>query len=430
MKKLLFTMLAGMMALGAMAQGGKFTVQGWFQCEGDSVTIEIFDSEYELLFFETRVASAEMLELSFDLEDAALLNVYDGRQGYQRHFSVPAIPGDTVVFYIEGEPYYRLGGSQFYIDYDEAVRAIEPQAIEVYEARDKQDANSDQYLAEAFNNYEEALLAYVENHPDQEASAGLLGIFAQSVIVDWDDVLERGVAMLTERVRNSVVADLYKPYLADAEESGTMALDTMAQGGKFTVQGWFLCEGDSVTFQVLDCGNPDYNEELYFETRAASAEMLELSFDLRDAALLLVYDGRQGYQRHQIVPAIPGDTVLFYMEGEPYYGLGGSQFYIDYDEAVRAIEPQMIELCESRNYDLFDNYVEALFAYIKDHPDQEASAALLGIFINKDGAGIRYDAVVRGDALLTERVRNSVAANLYKPMLARAKKKKLVKLSN
>ena len=430
MKKLFLSLLVGMMALGAMAQGGKFTVQGWFQCEGDSVTIEIFDSEFELLYFETRVASAEMLELSFDLEDAALLNVYDGRQGYQRHFSVPAIPGDTVVFYMEGEPYYRLGGSQFYIDYDEAVRAIEPQAIEVYEARDKQDADSDQYLAEAFNNYEEALLAYVKEHPDQEASAGLLGIFAQSVIVDWDDVLERGVAMLTERVRNSVVANLYKPYLAEAEESGTMALDTMGQGGKFTVQGWFLCEGDSVTFQVLDCGNPDYNEELYFETRAASAEMLELSFDLRDAALLIVYDGRQGYQRHQIVPAIPGDTVLFYMEGEPYYGLGGSQFYIDYDEAVRAIEPQMIKLCESRNYDLFDNYVEALFAYIKDHPDQEASAALLGIFINKDGAGIRYDAVVRGDALLTERVRNSVAANLYKTMLARAKKKKLVKLSN
>ena len=211
--------------------------------------------------------------------------------------------------------------------------------------------------------------------------------------------------------------------------AGLMALGAMAQGGKFTVQGWFLCEGDSVTFQVLDCGNPDYNEELYFETRAASAEMLELSFDLRDAALLLVYDGRQGYQRHQIVPAIPGDTVLFYMEGEPYYGLGGSQFYIDYDEAVRAIEPQMIELCESRNYDLFDNYVEALFAYIKDHPDQEASAGLLGIFAQS--VIVDWDDVLeRGVAMLTERVRNSVAANLYKPMLARAKKKKLVKLSN
>ena len=208
--------------------------------------------------------------------------------------------------------------------------------------------------------------------------------------------------------------------------AGLMALGAMAQGGKFTVQGWFLCEGDSLKLQIIDC---DY-QLLYEVTRAASAEMLDLSFDLKDAALLIVVDGQEGYQRHHVVPAIPGDTVVFYIEGDPYYCLGGSQFYIDYDEAVRAIEPQMIELCESRNYDLFDNYVEALFAYIKDHPDQEASAALLGIFINKDGAAIRYDAVVRGDALLTERVRNSVAANLYKPMLARAKKKKLVKLSN
>ena len=100
---------------------------------------------------------------------------------------------------------------------------------------------------------------------------------------------------------------------------------------------------------------------------------------------------------------------------------------IDYDEAVRAIEPQMIELYEGRNYELFNHYVEALFAYIKDHPDQEASAALLGVFINIDGIEVRYDAVVRGDALLTERVRNSVAANLYKPILAEAKKRNLVK---
>ena len=35
LKKLFLSLLVGMMALGAMAQGGKFTVQGWFQCEGD-----------------------------------------------------------------------------------------------------------------------------------------------------------------------------------------------------------------------------------------------------------------------------------------------------------------------------------------------------------------------------------------------------------
>lgn len=200
-------MLAGMMALGVMAQGGKFTVQGGFLCEGDSLKLQIVDCDYQLLFEETRAASAEMLELLFDLKDAALLIVDDGQEGYQRHHVVPAIPGDTVLFYIEADPYYGLGGSQFYINYDDAVRAIEPQAIELFE----QDAHSDRYL-EVLNNYEDALLAYVKNHPDQEASAALLGIFA------GDETLEIGHYALIERVNNSVAANLYKSKLPAARE--------------------------------------------------------------------------------------------------------------------------------------------------------------------------------------------------------------------
>ena len=207
MKNLFLTMLAGLMALGAMAQGGKFTVQGWFLCEGDSLKLQIIDCDYQLLYEVTRAASAEMLDLSFDLKDAALLIVVDGQEGYQRHHVVPAIPGDTVLFYMEGEPYYGLGGSQFYIDYDEAVKAIEPQAIELFEL----DAHSDRYL-EALEKYQDALLAYVENHPDQEASAALLGLFA------GDETLEIGHYALLERVNNSVAANLYKARLAAARE--------------------------------------------------------------------------------------------------------------------------------------------------------------------------------------------------------------------
>ena len=202
-------MLAGMMALGAMAQGGKFTVQGWFlvENEGDSVTFQIIDCDYKLLYEETRAASADMMELSFDLKDAAKLIVDDGQEGYQRHHTVLAIPGDTVIFYIEGDPYYCLGGSQFYIDYDEAVQAIEPQAIELFEMG----AHSDRYL-EVLEKYQDALLAYVENHPDKEASAALLGLFA------GDETLEIGHYALLERVNNSVAANLYKSRLAEARE--------------------------------------------------------------------------------------------------------------------------------------------------------------------------------------------------------------------
>ena len=209
MKKLFLSMLMGMMTLGAMAQGGKFTVQGWFlvENEGDSVTFQIIDCDYKLLYEETLAPSGDMLELSFDLKDAAKLVVDDGQEGYQRHHTIPAIPGDTVIFYIEGDPYYCLGGSQFYIDYDEAVQAIEPQAIELFE----QDAHSDRYL-EVLEKYEDALLAYVENHPDQEASAALLGLFA------GDETLEIGHYALLERVNNSVAANLYKSRLPAARE--------------------------------------------------------------------------------------------------------------------------------------------------------------------------------------------------------------------
>jgi hypothetical protein len=213
MKRLLLTILVGLVALGAMAQGGKFTVQGWFlvENEGYSVTFQIIDCDYQLLYEETRAPSGDMLELSFDLKDAAKLVVDDGQEGYQRHHTIPAIPGDTVLFYIEGDPYYCLGGSQFYIDYDEAVQAIEPQAIELFE----QGAHSDRYL-EVLDNYDDALLAYVKEHPDQEASVALLGLFAE------DATIMRGDALLTERVRNSVVANLFKDRLAAAKERSLM----------------------------------------------------------------------------------------------------------------------------------------------------------------------------------------------------------------
>ena len=65
---------------------------------------------------------------------------------------------------------------------------------------------------EVLEKYEDALLAYVEEHPDQEASAALLGIFA------GDETLEIGHYALIERVNNSVAANLYKSKLPAARE--------------------------------------------------------------------------------------------------------------------------------------------------------------------------------------------------------------------
>ena len=97
LKKLFITMLVGMMTLGAMAQGGKFTVKGTFEGRKDSVTLEIVDlNSMESIAKETRAITGEEHELTVDLKDAALLYVTD----VKRLTTVfPAIPGETLIFY-------------------------------------------------------------------------------------------------------------------------------------------------------------------------------------------------------------------------------------------------------------------------------------------------------------------------------------------
>ena len=117
LKKLVITMLMGMMTLGAMAQGGKFTVKGTFEGRKDSVTLEIGDvNSWETIVKQTYAITGEMHELTCDLNDAALLYVTDVK-GLTTVF--PAIPGETLVFYQNEHKVTHLGGSQFYVDYDE-----------------------------------------------------------------------------------------------------------------------------------------------------------------------------------------------------------------------------------------------------------------------------------------------------------------------
>lgn len=97
LKKLFITMLMGMMTLGAIAQGGKFTVKGTFEGRKDSVTLEIVDlNSMESIAKETRAITGEEHELTVDLKDAALLSVTDVK-GLTTVF--PAIPGETLLFY-------------------------------------------------------------------------------------------------------------------------------------------------------------------------------------------------------------------------------------------------------------------------------------------------------------------------------------------
>ena len=126
MKKLILSMLVGLMALGAMAQEGKFTVKGTFENVGDSVAFLFSD----LGQIESRAVTGEMLEVTFDLNDADYITI--GRWFYGRgneekgDITLPAIPGETLVVSMDENGEFRLGGSQFYVDYNEARKTVEP----------------------------------------------------------------------------------------------------------------------------------------------------------------------------------------------------------------------------------------------------------------------------------------------------------------
>ena len=222
--------------------------------------------------------------------------------------------------------------------------------------------------------------------------------------------------------------------------AGMMALSAMAQGGKFTVRGTFEGREDSVGFAIVDVNGSGISREM--ETMAVTGEMLERTYDLKDAALLFVMDINNGLKDYVRIPAIPGETVEFYKDAGGVTHYRGSQFYLDYDEAEQSVAEQVMAMrnfegeCQHKmmmgvpqeqvmkEYEekapaLQQALVDATMAYVKAHPDQDAAAALLWFLYDAD----ETEAMEAAAALLTERARGSEAANLYKAMLAAAQKK-------
>ena len=241
MKKFLLTMLAGMMALGMMAQGGKLTVSGSYKGLGDSVRIYLVGGSGEMLLQETRANAGDKLDMTFDLDDAAMLYVFglkDGQLSADNGFAIPALPGEHAVIKGAGDD-FTMGGSQFYRDYEEASNLIKaPQEA----ARAFVNECQSKYLAgvpedEIDREYEEkypaleqavadAVLGYVKAHPDADASAMLLSELGSDA-----EHIKEGAALLTERARGSLAANMYKGVLASIEkEKANQALQEGLEG--------------------------------------------------------------------------------------------------------------------------------------------------------------------------------------------------------
>ena len=229
MKKLLMVMLAGMMTMGAVAQGAKFTVNASFKGLGDSVRVYLVDADGEMLVQESRAVVGDKFDMTFDdLNNAAMLYVFsleDGELSRVNSFSIPALPGEYAII-DGGADAYTLGGSQFYRDYYEASNLIKaPQEAArafVKECQNKfsqgvPEEEIDKEFEEKYPALEQALadavLGYVKAHPDADASAMLLADLGDDV-----DHMKEGAALLTERARGSLAANMYKGILAAIEE--------------------------------------------------------------------------------------------------------------------------------------------------------------------------------------------------------------------
>ena len=228
MKNLFLTMLMSMMMMGAMAQESKFSVSGTFNGLGDMVRVFLVDANGEMRVQENRSIDGDKFNMTFYLNNAGTLYVFgleNGELSIDNSFAIPALPGENAV--IEGGANaYTLSGSQFYIDYYEASNSInapkEAAQDFIRECRAKlsSGAPEDQINKEFEEKYPaleqalaDAVLGYVKAHPDQDASAVLLSDLASDT-----KHIQEGAALLSERARNSVAANLYKGILAAAEK--------------------------------------------------------------------------------------------------------------------------------------------------------------------------------------------------------------------
>ena len=226
MKKLFLSMLMGMMALGAVAQGGKFTVRGVFESLADSVSILINDASIS----RSLPVSSEMQEVTFDLNDADHIVIGNWILGLDESeksdILLPAIPGETLVVSKDANGNFQVGGSQFYVDYNEALKSIEAanQAAEDFMGqlmKKMAEGVPEEQLMEEYQEqvplltqaYVGSLMDYVKAHPDQDAAAALIAELPDDV-----EDIEAAAALLTERARGSVAANLYKRNLEKAKK--------------------------------------------------------------------------------------------------------------------------------------------------------------------------------------------------------------------
>lgn len=213
MKKLVLTLLVGMMALGAMAQGGKFTVTGTLKDQGRMTNYILANTQNELLFNNVEFVADDKVNFSYDLEEMGWLVLYTGG----RQLIFPAVPGETVT--INGEvANYSVDGSPMYQEYNHLVTATRPLLETVWKYDFKQACQAeiagksseevfDLYQSKLHDNYQpvtDAVLSFVSEHADRESSMMALNF------LNYDEDIEKAGDIISEQVLEGRMSPYYE----------------------------------------------------------------------------------------------------------------------------------------------------------------------------------------------------------------------------
>ena len=224
MKKLLLSLLMGMMTLGAVAEEGKFTVTGTVKGQGRKAICAVTDAWGGGIFNDEISITDDKVDLSFDLEDVGWLMVYYYGSLF---YMIPAVPGEAVT--IDGEVgNYAVDGSALYKEYDEAMAAIRP----LQDARSKYDfkqACRDEIAGktseQVFDLYQlkmkeqsqpvtDAVLDLIGKYRDHESSMLLLKSLNSM------EELEKARELISEQVLNGRMNPYYEGELERVKRSG------------------------------------------------------------------------------------------------------------------------------------------------------------------------------------------------------------------
>lgn len=202
MKRLLLSSLMGLMMLGAMAQGGKFTLTGKVTGLGPMVVYIVLDTGGNE---DTKIAQVVdgQLDFSHDMKQVGWLMVYSNG----RSLMLPAIPGEAIT--VSGDiDNYTVDGSDLYKEYNEFLATALPlvaarsQFDYKQACRDQAAGKTSEQVFEQYQHlmYEtsrpvaDAVQDFVRKHPDHESSMMVLNF------LDYAEDLDKARGLISEQV--------------------------------------------------------------------------------------------------------------------------------------------------------------------------------------------------------------------------------------